>query len=718
MKKIKILAIVLMLVSAQMLLGVIPRKWEFYKIDDYLDGKFIGISVSHDGVLSFSPKEEAIEGPTEEFYLSLLTTSGETMYLGTGHSGKIYKIQADGKAELFFQAPEMDVYCLAQDGKGNLYAGTSPNGKIYKITRQGDGEPFFNPTEKYIWDLLFLDNENLLAAVGESGGIYEINKEGEGALIMKAEENHILCLEHSGSGELIAGSGGKGLIYRVTPGKKASILYESPYEEIKCVALDKAGNIFAAAAGKVATAKKDAASLLPTGVSTEITVTATPDTPAQKQTAVSLDSQPGALFRVSPEGLAKKLWSSEDELVYCLLWDEGTKKIIFGTGGKGRLYAIDSDEKVSLLLQKDSEQVYLLIPHESYIYSLFNNPSRFIRISPGQRFEGEYESRVMDAGTLSQWGKIEWEAELMAGSTVQFFTRSGNSSQSDLTWSEWSPPYQKAEGEQILSPKGRYLQFKVKFRAESGQKTPLLKKIALFYLQSNLPPSLSKLELLPANEVYLKPLEQDQVIWGEDISRSEQAIAKDKTQSFMAPKKVQRKGYQTVTWDAEDENNDSLLYSIYIRREDESKWRIFKQKWVEKIFSFDTLNFPDGIYYLKIEASDSPSNPKGADLRSEKISRKLIIDNSLPVFKNVQVNKQGSSLAVTFSVEDAQSYIKEAKFLIRPNDWEAVFPEDGMCDSKTELFRFSVSLTPDSDNLIVIKVTDSQDNVAVYRSTF
>ena len=95
-----------------------------------------------------------------------------------------------------------------------------------------------------------------------------------------------------------------------------------------------------------------------------------------------------------------------------------------------------------------------------------------------------------------------------------------------------------------------------------------------------------------------------------------------------------------------------------------------------------------------------------------------MIDNSPPVFKNVQINKQGSSLAVTFSVEEVQSYIKEAKFLIRPNDWQAVFPEDGMCDSKTELFSFSVSLTPDSDNLIVIRVKDSQDNVAVYRASF
>ncbi len=718
MKKIRILIIAFLLVSVQMLLGVIPRKWELYRIDDYLEGKFTGISVSQEGALSLSPKEETLEGPAEEFFLSLLITSQDTMYLGTGHSGKIYKILADGKTELFFQAPEMDVFCLAQDGKGNLYAGTSPNGKIYKITSQGKGEPFFNATEKYIWDLVFLNNGNLLAAVGESGGIYEINPEGEGTLIMKAEENHILCLERTATGALIAGSGGKGLIYRVTPGQKASILYESPYEEIRSVALDRAGNIYAAAGGRVVTPQKDAASLLPIRLSTEITVTAAPPTPETKKVAVSLDKQPGALFRVNPEGLAKKLWSSEDEMIYSLLWDEAKKKIIFGTGDKGRLYEIGSDEKVSLLLQKDSEQIYFLVSRDSEIYALSNNPSRLSLISPEQRFEGEYESRVLDARTLSQWGKIEWEAELPVGSTLQFFTRSGNSSQPDRTWSEWSPPYQKVEGEQNLSPKGRYLQFKIKFKAESGRRSPLLKKLSLFYLHSNLPPSLTKLELLPSNEVYLKPPEQDEVIWGEDVSLSEQALAMDEAKSFMAPKKVQRKGYQTATWEAADDNEDSLLYSISIRREDESKWRTFKQRWMDKIFAFDTLNFPDGIYYLKIEVSDSPSNPKGMDLKSEKISRPLVIDNSFPVIKDFKVNKQGSSLSVTFSVEDALSHIKEVKFLIRPNDWETVFPQDGICDSRSESFNFSVSLTPDSDDLIVIKVKDSQDNIGVHRAIF
>ena len=38
--------------------GVVPRRWEIRNFGDFLKGKFDGISVSYEGVLSLSPKEE------------------------------------------------------------------------------------------------------------------------------------------------------------------------------------------------------------------------------------------------------------------------------------------------------------------------------------------------------------------------------------------------------------------------------------------------------------------------------------------------------------------------------------------------------------------------------------------------------------------------------------------------------------------------------------
>ena len=121
--------------------AVVPQKWELRSRDDFLEGKFKGISVSEDSILSLSPREEEIKAPPEEFFLSCVISPQGDIYLGTGHGGKIYKISSSGQAELYFQVTEMDIYCLALDKKGRLYAGTSPNGKIYRITDKGKGDP-------------------------------------------------------------------------------------------------------------------------------------------------------------------------------------------------------------------------------------------------------------------------------------------------------------------------------------------------------------------------------------------------------------------------------------------------------------------------------------------------------------------------------------------------------------------------------------------------
>ncbi|MFQ6037443.1 MAG: hypothetical protein ACE5LV_02380 [Candidatus Aminicenantales bacterium] len=713
-----IFLLVIMLGLTQVVLGVIPQKWEFYRITDYLEGKFQGVSVTHNGVLSLSPREEKVEGPPEEFYLSLHVSAGGTLYLGTGHSGKIYKIRADGKQELFFQAPEMHVYCLAEDPKGNIYAGTSPSGKIYKITPDGKGETFFDPRERYIWDLMFMKTGNLLAAVGESGGIYEINPRGEGTQILKAGENHILCMTRMEEGGLLAGSGGKGLVYRIIPGQKPAVLFESAYEEIRTLVLDEEGNIYAAAGGVAAAPKKDALALLREKPAVEITVTATPEAaPAQKIPA-PIKKQPGALYRLNQEGLARKIWSSEEEMVYSLVWDRERKELVFATGDKGRVYALDQEEKVSLILQKESEQVYLLLPVEKTIYVLSNNPPALSRLLPEQRLTGEYTSRVLDARAFSRWGRIAWEAEVPEGASLQFQTRSGNSAVPDRTWSEWSPPYKKSQGEQILSPKARYLQFRMALKAESSRVSPALKKLTLFYIHHNRAPQIKELKLLPPNEVYLKPPDQKEVIWGEDVRVFQKADQEEKAQTYITPKKVKRKGYQTITWAASDENQDALVYALFIRREDEADWRPLKSEWAETIFAFDTTSFPDGVYYLKVQASDAPSNPRGTELTAEKVTRPFVIDNTAPSFLNFQVRRQGRSLQVAFDVEDALSVIQDVRFQVRPLDWRVIFPEDGLCDSRRENFRFSVGLPADADNLIVVRAKDSHGNVGVYRATF
>ncbi|MDH7512527.1 MAG: hypothetical protein QHH14_06255 [Clostridiales bacterium] len=695
-----------------------PRKWELRDRDAFLRGKLDGISVSSEGVLTLAPREERVEGPAEDFYLSLLVSADGTAYLGTGHGGKIYRLARDGKIDLYFQAPEMDVTCLTQDGQGTLFAGTSPNGKIYKITGKDKSEVFFNPGEKYIWDLVFAEGGALMAAVGEGGGVYRINPKGEGQLILKAEENHILCLKKDEKGGFIAGSGGVGVLYRLSPEGRTSVLFESPFEEIKSIALDKEGQIYVAAGGSPSRTKREAPVEAAPRVSTDVTVTvsASPQ-PLAPPAPAAAQREPGALFRVRSDGVAKKIWESEDELIYALHWDEAEKKLIFSTGNNGRIYGLDKDDKTSLLLQEPSEQVYALVPSGQRLYVLANNPSRMSIIFPEQRFNGEYLSDVLDTKTVSSWGKLEFEADLPSGTTLQLQTRSGNSFEPNSMWSDWSPPYQKGE-EQILSPRGRYLQFKILFKTQSGKASPSFRRAELFYLQSNLAPVVKTLRLLPPNEVYLKPLEQDEVIWGVSDVPFKQEGKKEEVKASLLAKKVERKGYQTVVWEAEDENEDDLVYSLFISKEGDTVWRLLKDGWRDSLFAFDTVSYPDGIYFIKVEASDAGSNPPGTELRAGKISQPLTIDNSLPAIKNFTAARKGSSIDVSFQAEDSFSALERAEYLIRPGDWRVVFPIDGICDSKRESFTFTAPLPANADNLITVRVIDRHRNVGVFRQVF
>ncbi len=411
------------------------------------------------------------------------------------------------------------------------------------------------------------------------------------------------------------------------------------------------------------------------------------------------------------------LWSSDDEMIYTLLWRAGDQKVIFGTGPKGRIYSLDKENKVSLLVQENSEQVYELVPLDTKICVLSNNPCSLGTLLTEQRFSGEYVSQVLDARTLASWGRIAWDGSADGGASLQLQTRSGNTYEPNSTWSEWSPPYQKKE-EQVLSPKARYIQVRALLKTPAGTVSPLLDTLTLFYLQTNIAPTFARLELLKPNEVFLKPPDQEDVIMGLEKRLPEQAPKKDDLKITFPAKKAERKGFQTIVWDASDENGDTLSYTISMRKEGETEWRVIQDGWADTIFAFDTLSYPDGTYVIKITASDSPSNPPGLDLKSEKVSRPFVIDNSLPVIKNFMAVRNGAALDVTFQAEDAYSPIEEVKWLVRPGDWRVVFPVDGISDSRSETFKFSVRIPAGAENLITVRVKDSYGNVGVFRQSY
>jgi hypothetical protein len=197
------------------------------------------------------------------------------------------------------------------------------------------------------------------------------------------------------------------------------------------------------------------------------------------------------------------------------------------------------------------------------------------------------------------------------------------------------------------------------------------------------------------------------------------AVKPDEQLKNMAlAKKVERKGLQTVVWEAEDVNNDRIKFDLAVKRDNETGWHVLDEDWTDILYTFDTAALPDGVYFFKVTASDAPSNPQGLALKGEKISPPIVVDNAPPVLKNVAVTRSGAALHAAFQAEDALSAIVEARIFIRPGQWQVVFPVDGLCDSRQESFDFTLNLPANFDNMAVLEVKDAHGNVGVFRQTF
>jgi len=184
----------------------------------------------------------------------------------------------------------------------------------------------------------------------------------------------------------------------------------------------------------------------------------------------------------------------------------------------------------------------------------------------------------------------------------------------------------------------------------------------------------------------------------------------------------------TVRWAAHDDNGDDLIYSIFLRGDGESVWRLLKDKITEKAYSFDANLIPDGGYQVKVVASDSPSHTPGDALAGEKVSDRFQVDTTPPV---VTMKAELEAIAcehapcpkgihVSFDADDATSPIAHAEYSLDAGPWQFVAPVGGISDSKREHYELHIPPNPFSsaqaEHLITVRAFDRYDNVGAAKS--
>jgi outer membrane protein assembly factor BamB len=742
------------------------RTWRQASYEDFLKGTPRGVAVRSDGRLELAPKFTLIADADASYLWSLRVDPKGVLYAAGGSPAKVFRFDGTGgRPTTIFESTDLVAQAIAFDAKGALYVATSPDGKVYRVSASGEKTVFFDPKTKYIWDLAFAPDGTLFVATGDKGQIFAVAPDGKGELFYASDEAHIRVLAFDTRKNLLAGTEPSGRILRVTraenKGRKERdsaavegfVLYETAKREVTAIAVAQDGTVYAAAIGE----KQHPTTPAPTTV-----ITTPQGTTTVTGGAVVLGGQPqgqtpfipfpqqltSSIYRLSPEGAPEELWNSRDDVVYALALNSDGR-LLAGTGNNGALLAIDGRGVFAQLAKAGSAQITgIARSSNGKLFLCTANPGKAFSVGPEYEPEGTYESRSFDAQLFSQWGRLDWwsppptpekSAAKSSGSAgaphLEFFVRSGNTEDPGKEWSRWFGPYSKP-GSGAECPPARFVQWKAVIH--DGRPGDGINWVNLAYLPRNVAPVIDAIAVqdpgvrAQSNIIIQGGLQPNVTLrQPQGLNSAGVVITQSSPARFEQPPQGFRdKGYQSVLWSAHDDNDDELRFAVYFRGENETEWKLLKDKLEQKFYSWDSTALPDGAYYLKIVATDAVSNPPAQALTAERESERFVVDNTPPVIENVQVDAFNrctgvcgdTSVIIKFTARDATSSIERAQYSVDGGDWIIVVPAHGISDAPEEHYQFTVGFDwkpgdPDKEHTFAVRAYDHFENVGSAKIT-
>jgi len=754
------------LLTSLPLLAEHTRRWHQSSYEEFLKGTAHGVAVRSDGRLELAPKVTLLADADASYLWSIRIDPKGTLYAAGGSPAKVFRFDSPGKPTVVFDSTDLSAQAMAFDSRGVLFVGTSPDGKVYRVSASGEKSVFFDPKTKYIWDLSFSPDGTLYVATGDKGQVFAVAPDGKGELFYSSDEAHIRVLAFDSNGNLVAGTEPSGRILRMSRGSsKASardskdsaaakaegfVLYETSRREITSLIAAPDGTIYVSAIGEKQRTGQAPTTVISTPQGTTTFTTGPVVNPGQAQPQQPFVPFPPivstSIYRISNEGAPEELWTSREDVVYSLgLASDG--RLLAGTGNNGALLAIDGHGVFAHLAKSGSAQITGIARNSSgKVFLCTANPGKVYSVGPEYEAEGTFESRSFDAQLFSHWGRIEWWSPPSSGAAksstpsndprLEFFVRSGNTEDPGREWSRWFGPYTKS-GSAMEAPPARFVQWKAVIH--DGRPGDGIDWVSLAYLPRNVAPVIDGIAL---QETGVRAQSQAGISSGQPapvtlkMPPSPNVSGVVVTQSSTPPRfeqppqGIMQKGYQSVVWTAHDDNDDELRYSVYFRGENEREWKLLKDNLEQKFYSWDTTALPDGAYYLKIVASDAPSNPPALALKAERESERFEVDNTPPVIEpvmaslampyidNPRKNFSSRGVTVSFTVRDDTSSIERAQYSIDGGEWILIAPTGGISDALVEEYRLVLPPLAPGEHTVAVRAYDRFENVGSAKTTF
>ena len=710
--------------------------------DDFLKGETENIVIGSRGTISLGLDGKVLAEKFEDVWsINSLVTIGSSVYLGTSPNGEVYEYVL-GKLNKIYPENEKTnqnktdaaadtndpndpnglnnpndpndpnavdkenyltnnhIFAMTADVAGRLLVAVSgENCALYRYEK-AKMEKIYEPNDaKYIFALITDKQGNIYLGTGPQGKIYKLDAFGKNPeLFYDSTDKNILSLAADEKGNIYAGSDTKGLIYKInSESKQASVLYDAEQDEVTALFISKQGDLYAAATsaqiqqGELQFApQKDAGrpdanpQKSPTpdeeqgGLKLEVANTTKektqePQKGPQRPAGPPQPDQASYIYKVSNEGFVKEVFSQQAVFFSLTGYDNG--KLLLGTGTNAKLFSVDPDMEDSAIIYKDDKvsQITAVVSAGEDIYIATANPAKLIKLNGSYASTGQYESDLVDAEAISKWGMFQIEADIPQGTEVLLACRSGNVADiNDPTYSKWTPQKRIEGPTQMDCPPGRFAQYKLILKTESENKTPLIREVVLVNVVPNIAPRV-------------------QLVKTERIENG--------------------KGVFKLSYTAEDENKDKLLYRIEFKKLEWKSWIELKDETDSDTFEWDARTVEDGRYEIRITASDEADNTPQTKLTASRISDPLVVDNTGPVITDHSIEVKNNLVVIKFAAEDQLSMIGKLEYTVDSNaKWKGIVPDDMVYDTTSEKFTIEIEGLKTGEHIIALKISDDLGN--------
>ncbi len=637
--------------------------WECTTRKDFSGGKLTGLILTSEGTLRIGQELREIPSKAVSLWSSAVGPDG-TVYFGSGNSGQVYRL-AKGKLAKHYATGALIVTALAIVDKV-LYAATLPGGKIFRIGPDGKGITFATLPKSHIWSMVAV-GKSLVVGTGPAGVVYKISPEGKASVLFDSQQDNILSLAAGMRGTVFAGSDKEAVVYRIAADGSVRVLHDFPGHEVRALAHYK-GQVYVG----VNEAKKfDNASFVR---SLSDAIGREGDGEAVDRKAVLKGLFNGTVYRVDGQRRIEKLLRIEKDFVTTLAVDRrGVAHV--GVGMEGRIYRVESVERHSTTFDVKQGQVLSLALVDGRLgYFGTGNTGSCYQVSDAVATRAHYLSPVHDARFPARWGVARWNRT----GKLSIQTRSGHSKTPDNTWSAWSRSVSPGASFKVTSPVGRYLQFRVRWADQSAA----LHRIAFAYLAQN------------------------------QRARISEFLVGGKAGGTRKLDQVKHKSDLEISWKAADADGDALEFILSYKRLGARSWRRIEPvkpltpKSTKAAWKTDKL--PDGLYLIKLVASDRISNPEGTEQAAFRISRPVLIDNTKPrvlglVYTAGRLRGRG---------EDSHSMITRVEVAVNGGQWRLVGAEDGIFDQDKEAFSVGLGLSRGFHS-VAVRIYDAAGNAGI-----